>query len=104
MRYNANRIRYERVEGGYDLIYDDCSIARVAKETSFARPWSKSNMCTRHSEVWRATVDSVEGLDAPDRLRVQRELKRRDKKTRRSAAEYVLASYERVQVDLPRAA
>jgi hypothetical protein len=103
VRYSANRIRYKRVVGGYDLVYDGCSIARITKETSLARPWSKSNMCTRHSEVWRATVEGVEGLDSADRLRLRRELKRRDKKTRRSVAEYVLASYELVQVGLPRA-
>ena len=102
MSYNINKIRYAPLgDGGYHVIYDDCPIAHVVRKTSLGRAWSKSNMGTRHIKVWRASLDGVQGIDPPERLRIEQALRARDKATRRLAAEYVLDCYERTQIVLP---
>jgi len=100
--YDVNKIGYAPAgDGGYYIVYDDCPIAHVVRKTSLGRAWSKSNMGTRHVKVWRASLDGVQGIDPPERLRIEQALREREKGTRRLAAEYVLDCYERTQIMLP---
>jgi hypothetical protein len=68
-------------------------IGHIKRTVSFGRGYSKSQIGTRHIYVRRGTVADVDALTAEDRRAVERELRRRDKLTRETAAERMLASY-----------
>src|SRR5450759_286124 len=88
MDHDAVRVRFRRLvrddDTAWDVLYDGCVVGRIARMTSFGRTYSKSQMCTRYVLVWQSSVAHVAGLSDDDRRRVQRELNRPDKRTRKA--------------------
>jgi hypothetical protein len=105
MAHDPARLTFRRVALGDDtawnVVSESCVIARVMRVPSFGRAYSKSQMGTRHIMVWQSSVDDVPGLSDDERRAVQRELRSRDKTTRKMAAAHILASYERANIQLP---
>ena len=101
MTYNRHKLRYQRDGNGYLLLYDGHAIARLEKVRTLRRAWSKSNMGTWHRDVWQASLDGIDDLEPPERMRVRKPLRERARGTRAEAARYVLDCYERAAVPLP---
>jgi uncharacterized protein HemY len=97
--------QFKRVGQGEDtawaVIHGGCVIGHLKRRASLGRGYSKSQMSTRHIYVWAGTVASIDALDDGDRRAVERELRRRDKATRETAADYMIAAYRAANVRLP---
>lgn len=96
------RISFKRIESGALVFADDALIGSVSRRELLGRGHSKSQMSTRHVTAWTPTVTEVEGLDleAVDRQRIEREIKR-SKTTRLTAAVHLIEAYAAAGVPLP---
>jgi hypothetical protein len=58
-------------------------------------------MGTRHDVVWQASLEGIDWVEPPARLRLRKALRERDRGTRADAAVYVLECYEQAGIIIP---